>query len=398
VKTRATRTGLRWLAVIVMTLALMLSASQSVLPQEGPPKKYPLGDIPLDRATYFKYMKDMWSVDRLDRIEALPEFYDARLEGIVTPAKDQGNCGSCWAFASVGAVESHMLKAYGVGPEDLSEQQQVSCNRSMLGCRGGSSDAILYWQDTGPLDDACFPYTALDSTPCIEDQCLQLDFRVYGYHTLPVNTLNFQESLYNDGPSYWRYVVYSDFFDYWNTGEPGEVYVQRSGVLEGGHAVLLIGWDNDKGAFLCKNSWGESNGPNHDGTFWIAYSGHAHNLGFGMANFSVEPYVPDPCDACFRGRCDGSCNPKKEGPDCPDCMSGCSSDAECNDGMWCTGMESCVSGTCQGGTPVDCSDGAVCDEATQSCITQDNCNACFKGVCDGVCHPKKEGSDCPDCQ
>lgn len=47
---------------------------------------------------------------------------------------------------------------------------------------------------------------------------------------------------------------------------------------------MLIGWDDSKGAYLCKNSWGEYGGPNGDGTFWIAYS---NNLNFGMSNFHV---------------------------------------------------------------------------------------------------------------
>jgi len=51
--------------------------------------------------------------------------------------------------------------------------------------------------------------------------------------------------------------------------------------------VLIIGWNDTEDAYLCKNSWGATGGPNNDGTFWIAYSGHAHNLYFGMVNFDL---------------------------------------------------------------------------------------------------------------
>ena len=51
-----------------------------------------------------------------------------------------------------------------------------------------------------------------------------------------------------------------------------------------GHAVLLVGWDNAKSAWLCKNSWGQSAGPNKDGTFWIAFNGHLNNLNIIVAN------------------------------------------------------------------------------------------------------------------
>ncbi len=398
----------------MLILCLTFVGGQSSFTQDWS-QVHPLGDIPLDPAVYERYLK-IWPEQML---EALPGAYDARDDGIVTSAKNQGNCGSCWAFASAGAMESHLLKAYQYGPADLSEQQQVSCNTAMLGCAGGSATALRYWEGKGPLEESCFPYTGNDSTPCAEDQCIQLAYRVTGYYTVFPATTQFKDSLYVDGPSYWRFNVYSDFDTYWAYGNPGEVYTSRSGAsYRGGHAVLLIGWDDTKGAFLCKNSWG-GGGPNNDGTFWIAYTGHYNNLGFGMSNFSLTSV-------------------------------GCTGDGECDDGLYCNGTETCDGGLCQNGIPPVCPDdgvfcngsevcdefndtcgstgnpcgpGTVCNEDTTSCDllncgnevceVGENCNncpddcisgtgggtceACFKGVCDGVCHPVKEGPECSDC-
>jgi hypothetical protein len=381
-------------------------------------KKYSLGDIPLPKKVYQKYLKH----SALDTAEVLPSSYDARDYDLVTVAKDQGSCGSCWAFASVGAFESHLLKAYALGPEDLSEQQQISCNTGMYGCLGGSSSAIRYWESKGPEDETYFPYTESDATMCKEATNEQLAYQVTNWHTVPTTPSDFKNSLYTDGPSYWRYDVYSDFYTYWNTGQAGEVYVNSGGSYSGGHAVLLIGWDDSKGAYLCKNSWGETGGPNGDGTFWIAYTGHSNDLRFGMANFSLT-HIPE----------------------------GCSTDLECDDGIFCNGQETCVNSTCQAGVPINCPDDGFfcngaefCSEGVQQCsstgdpcATNSTCNedidqciaafscgngiceagencstcasdcisgplggtcgACFKGSCDGTCHPKKEDLSCSDC-
>jgi hypothetical protein len=466
------RTRARWLAAIVVLLCLTLLGAQISFTQE-PSQEFGLGDIRMDPETYQKHLK----VFPVDMVEGLPAAYDARDDGIVTPAKNQGQCGSCWAFANVGSMESHLLKDYGFGPTNLSEQQLVSCELGSFGCCGGYASSARYWEDDGPIYESCFSY-AESGTSCSQAQrtvacsesasCEQIPYRVEvgSWHSVQATTTGFKTSLYNEGPGYWRFDVYTDFDVYWSTADPGDVYVSQFGHdLRGGHAVLLIGWDDAKGAYLCKNSWG-GGGPNNDGTFWIAYTGHYYNLYFGMYNFSVIPL-------------------------------GCSSHADCDDGIFCNGAETCVDSVCQDGTPPDCPDDGLfcngsefcdeaiddcnstgdpctpplmCDEVNDTCVeclvnadcddsepcTDDlctagqcsntwfacgledgccgpactwpddpdcacgngvcdegedcntcsvdcisgsggSCEACFKGVCNGECHPKKEGPDCADC-
>jgi len=297
------RAGTKWLTCILVAFSLTLFVGQNLLAEE-----YGLGDIPLPKEVYQKHLKVR--ADKFVLLDAAPPAsYDARDYGIVTSAKDQGYCGSCWAFASVGAMESHLLKTFGFGPSDLSEQQQVSCNVVNYGCCGGYSSAARYWETNGPIYESCFsygdsgygttcpPYSGVDCSDA--GGCEELVYRVVGWHTVDATPTGFKTSLYEDGPSYWRFTVYSDFHDFWNYGNWGDVYYQTTGIYRGGHAVLLIGWDDSKGAYLCKNSWGTYGGPNGDGTFWIAYSGHNNNLGFGMSNFSVTGGAE-----CGDGTCD----------------------------------------------------------------------------------------------
>jgi len=137
---RKNRARANRLSAILIIFCLTLLTAQILCAQE-----YKLGDIPLHPETYKKHLK-VWP---MDMAEMLLTAYDARDDGLVTSAKDQGFlCGSCWAFASVGAIESHILKANQANAEDLSEQQQVSCNIVMSGCSGGSSTAIRYWENT----------------------------------------------------------------------------------------------------------------------------------------------------------------------------------------------------------------------------------------------------------
>jgi C1A family cysteine protease len=388
------RAGTKWLTCILVAFSVTLFAGQNLLAQE-----YGLGDIPLSREVYQKHLKV-----RADTLleEALPGAYDARNEGIVTPAKNQAYCGSCWAFATVGAMESHLLKTFGFGPSDLSEQQQVSCNLANFGCCGGYSSAAQYWETNGPIYESCFPYGDSDygtscppysSLDCSSSAgCGELGYRVVGWHTVAANEIGFKTSLQEDGPSYWRYAVYSDFYDFWNYGYPGEVYYQTSSTYQGGHAVLLIGWDDAKGAYLCKNSWGTNGGPNNDGTFWIAYSGHANDLGFGMSNFSVTA----------EGGCgDGTCDPGEDECNCPgDC--GASEDNEtdlCTDGVDndCDGAADCDDPDCDSEPVCLCGNG-VCDPV-EDCNTCPN--DCIGGGSDagcgnGVCEPAV-GEDCRSC-
>lgn len=252
-------------------------------------------------------------------IAQLPESFDWRDKGVVTrakderhpvsPADDQGYCGSCWSFAAAGAMESKILMTG--GPEyDLSEQQQVSCNTEQYGCCGGYLNAALFWTGRGTLLESCtgygdygtascacktsFPYIHCSNVSCGNmDGCPQLSYRTDKYYSVNASdTGEIKISLTQDGPAPFRFDVYEDFFAFWNKISFGAVYKQSYGSLSGGHAILLIGWDDGKQAWLCKNSWGERGGPNSDGTFWIAYSGHANNLRFGMANFTIKNTAP----------------------------------------------------------------------------------------------------------
>merc|ERR1719447_1240662 len=97
--------------------------------------------------------------------ENAPDSIDWDAQGMVTPVKNQGQCGSCWAFSTTGAVESRAaIAAHAQSPNSLSEQELVDCSLSdgNAGCNGGLMDyGFKYVKEQGGLcseDD--YPYTA----------------------------------------------------------------------------------------------------------------------------------------------------------------------------------------------------------------------------------------------
>ncbi|MCE5244317.1 MAG: C1 family peptidase [Desulfobacteraceae bacterium] len=264
--------------------------------------KRALGDRgkPADYDATIRHFPSARSGDAANSIQSAAASFNWKSLGMVTEARDQGSCGACWAFAVVGVFESKLLMA-GAGTYDLSEQQQVSCNTEQSKCTGGDSSALHYWEWNGPMLESCTQYPSSDGVTVPEcynyDVCTTLDWRTTNYKSTDyytVDTTNIAQmkaALETDGPAYFRFDVYSDFYTFWDSGVPGKVYTQKLGSsYEGGHAVLLIGWNDAKGAWLLRNNWGATGGPNGDGTFWMAYKGHGVDLGFGMANARIYSF------------------------------------------------------------------------------------------------------------
>ena len=118
----------------------------------------------------FKRLLGYRRVDLNDNAEliteevGIPDSVDWRTTGHVTPVKDQGSCGSCWAFSTTGALEGAHKVASG-NLVSLSEQQLVDCAGSFGndGCDGGDMyAAMLYAKDNLIEDESTYPYKGKD--------------------------------------------------------------------------------------------------------------------------------------------------------------------------------------------------------------------------------------------
>ncbi len=230
-------------------------------------------------------------------IEGLPLTFDWRSIGgisYVTPIKNQGSCGSCWAFAVTAALESQVAIGATGTQVNLAEQILVSCSGAGS-CSGGyPGSASTYVRDVGLPLEACFPYTATNnacSNACSDWQAST--YKVKGWHTAStsgvpsVKVEDIKNALYTYGPVLATFYVYNDFYSY-RSG----VYSYTTGSYLGAHAVLIVGYDDVNQAFIVKNSWGTGWG--ETGYFRIAYSEVGGTSNFVYSSIAYDGYGDNP--------------------------------------------------------------------------------------------------------
>ncbi|XP_063039883.1 procathepsin L-like [Engraulis encrasicolus] len=185
----------------------------------------------------------------------LPEAVDWREENCVTPVKMQGSCGSCWAFSTAGALESHTCIKHGYLPS-LSEQQLVDCSKpyGTEGCNGGwMYEALAYVHDNGGIDtEDAYPYEGKDSD-CRFDPS-GVGAKCDGYVTVPHgDELALQEVVATVGPVTIAIDVVQSFYEY-ESGIYDEPLCSQTKSL---HAMLVVGYGSEGGQdyWLVKNSW-----------------------------------------------------------------------------------------------------------------------------------------------
>ena len=228
----------------------------------------------------------------------LPTQFDWRnKEGVnySSPMLNQANCGSCVAFSAIGALETQMNITQNTphSPWAFSPQHLFSCGGG--GCETGwhPLSAVQFLQKTGVPDETCFPYMSggdgkdlACSQTCSDASNRSIKITSYSMPSFFMENPQAVKEALLKGPLMTTMVVFEDFIFY-----KGGIYKHVAGEQLGGHAITLVGWnDNDK-AWIVRNSWGEDWG--EKGYFRVAYgdSSGVSRQTWGIQVASSKGYV-----------------------------------------------------------------------------------------------------------
>jgi C1A family cysteine protease len=221
------------------------------------------------------------------RLESNPASVDWTQKGVVTPVKNQGDCGSCWSFSTTGSIECNYAIATG-NLNSLSEQQLMDCSYSYgnLGCDGGEMDSAFKYviANGGLATEEEYPYTAKDGV--CDTSGKKFYDPIKSYTDVQKDSETALENAVAAGCVSVAIEANQFAFQYYS-----------SGVLTGecgtslDHGVLVVGYGTDNGVdyWKVKNSWGTSWG--EEGYVLICKACNA-NGNEGECGILMQPSYP----------------------------------------------------------------------------------------------------------
>jgi cathepsin L len=207
-------------------------------------------------------------------------------KGGVTPVKDQGQCGSCWAFSTTGTMEGAYFVAHGE-LLSFSEQQLVDCDHNGdMGCNGGlPSQAIQYVAENGGIEgENDYHYTAADGRCKFDKSDIRAKFS--GFKSVTSNNNKEMMNAVAQQPVSIAINAMQQSFQFYTSGVYDDPSCPSS-MQDLDHAVLTVGYGSETGKdyWLVKNSWSSSWGD--EGYIKMAKGDNVNTC--GLLNVPVYP-------------------------------------------------------------------------------------------------------------
>lgn len=221
-----------------------------------------------------------------DDHEKLPKSVDYRKLGYVTPIRNQGSCGSCWAFSSVGALEGQLMKTTGQLVE-LSPQNLVDCVKENDGCGGGyMTNAFNYVKTNQGIDsEEAYPYVGEDQQCAYNKSGKAAACR--GFKEVQKGSERaLTSAVAKVGPVSVGIDAMQSTFQFYKRGVYYDPNCDKENI---NHAVLAVGYGvtpKGKKYWIVKNSWGEEWGK--QGYVLMARN---RNNACGIANLASFPVM-----------------------------------------------------------------------------------------------------------
>jgi len=214
------------------------------------------------------------------KFHSTPDSKDWTTLGAVTPVKDQGQCGSCWAFSTTGSLEGANFLYGSKILSSLSEQELVDCSGSAgnQGCNGGLMDDAFKWiKSNGLCLESSYPYTGRDGT-CQKSRCTNAISTVKSWTDI-TNEDDLATAVGNVGPV----SIAVDANLKWQLYTGGVMSASFCPKNSLDHGVLAVGYNKSSGYWKVKNSWNTSWG--EKGYVRLVYGQNA----CGLANSASYP-------------------------------------------------------------------------------------------------------------
>jgi len=187
-----------------------------------------------------------------EQVSALPASFDARTKGWIASIRDQGQCGSCWAFSAAATLSAYHAKKHGSSPLVLSEQQFVDCSPEDDGCDGGWPLNTFSYAKKGVMLNSAYPYTARDGKCKFDSSKVKVKAASSGYTSKSVNAM--KQAVYDYGQI--SVAVNADKMQSYHGG----IITATSCSTSIDHAINVVGWGTSGSTpyWIVRNSWGSS--------------------------------------------------------------------------------------------------------------------------------------------